>query len=204
MFFLQPLGTCASVRRRHPRALRLRVQVDELNITRNYPNPPKFESPRPAAAAELPLANSVRRCASVALTGAPWPSTSTPSSISSRLNFWDALCLVSGVSSPPSPSQLTLCAALRFARPSTAHCTLRPEAQGGCRTGLGRAACALGFEAPATGAHWSTLVHLKQSRRSSDEMPYASMRPLAPQAIQPPQPLYRDPATTWSNGYELC
>jgi hypothetical protein len=27
---------------------------------------------------------------------------------------------------------------------------------------------------------------------------------LAPQVIQQSQPLYRDPATTWSNGYELC
>lgn len=118
---------------------------------------------RPASgSAELPLANSVRRCASVALTGAPWPSTSTPSSISSRLNFWDALCLVSGVSNPPFRARLTLCAALRFARPSTVHCTQRPEAQGGCRTGLGRAACALGFEAPASGPHWSTLVHISK------------------------------------------
>mgnify|MGYP006061683527 FL=1 len=40
----------------------------------------------------------------------------------------------------------------------------------------------------------------------ADDLPYPPLHlgTLAPQVIKQPQPLYRDPATTWSNGHELC
>ena len=101
----------------------------------------KFQVSRVSTAGSKELApktrsgGACRRCAH----RAPWPLTSTPSSISSPSNCWDALCLGRSVWSLPSTTLVEAYAPLRSAHPPTAHHTLRPKAQGSYCTGLGRA-----------------------------------------------------------------
>ena len=67
-----------------------------------------------------------------------------------------------------------------------------------------RAAAARGWDAPCAPGSGMALAPATLAVEMVPTTCRTHPCTLAPQVIQQSQPLYRDPATTWSNGYELC